>query len=97
MAATIPQPGLKSSSERQLVYAMRRLSTSVPVVGPLLHRYARKAGKKVYGTEHTTIRSGNWYGNDTTWRMCLDLNKLCFTEIWMAHSVIRHTRNASDT
>ncbi len=20
------------------------------------------------------VRSGNWYGNDTTWRMCLDLN-----------------------
>jgi len=24
------------------------------------------------------VRSGNWYGNDTTWRMVLDLNKLFF-------------------
>jgi len=23
------------------------------------------------------VRSGNWHGNDTTWRMCLDLNR-CF-------------------
>ncbi|MCH7871146.1 MAG: DUF362 domain-containing protein [Planctomycetes bacterium] len=23
-----------------------------------------------------TVRSGNWYGNDTTWRMVLDLNRI---------------------
>ena len=33
-------------------------------------------GKRVFGDTNTdTIRSGNWYGNDTTWRMVLDLNR----------------------
>jgi hypothetical protein len=28
----------------------------------------------VYGDTEEVIRSGNWWGNDTVWRMCLDLN-----------------------
>ena len=36
----------------------------------------KSLGKAVFGdTNHDTIRSGNWYGNDTTWRMVLDLNR----------------------
>ncbi|MBP7608581.1 MAG: DUF362 domain-containing protein [Steroidobacteraceae bacterium] len=30
----------------------------------------------VFGDSKDVIRSGNWYGNDTIWRMILDLNKL---------------------
>jgi uncharacterized protein (DUF362 family) len=71
-----PGPGLKNASERKVVGLMRRLSMSVPIFGPWVHRRARQIGKRIYGTEHETIRSGNWFGNDTTWRMCLDLNKL---------------------
>jgi hypothetical protein len=37
---------------------------------------ARRAGKPVFGDTEITIRSGNWFGNDTVWRMCLDLNKI---------------------
>jgi uncharacterized protein (DUF362 family) len=33
-------------------------------------------GKKVFGDTCEVIRSGNWYGNDTIWRMILDLNKV---------------------
>jgi hypothetical protein len=34
-------------------------------------------GQQVFGDTNTnTIRSGNWYGNDTTWRMVLDLNRI---------------------
>jgi len=33
-------------------------------------------GKKVFGDTREVIRSGNWYGNDTIWRMILDLNKI---------------------
>lgn len=33
-------------------------------------------GKKMFGETSQTIRSGNWYGNDTLWRMVLDLNKV---------------------
>ncbi|MFN2453699.1 MAG: DUF362 domain-containing protein [Pyrinomonadaceae bacterium] len=71
-----PTPGLKESSERHIVHLMRNLSLNAPYVGPWVHRHARKIGKRIYGTEDVTIRSGNWHGNNTTWRMCLDLNKI---------------------
>jgi uncharacterized protein (DUF362 family) len=71
-----PNPDLKHRAERKLVSAVRDLSRSVPVVGPWVHRVARSAGKQVFGDTETTVRSGNWFGNDTVWRMCLDLNKL---------------------
>lgn len=71
-----PNPDLKHRTERKLVSAVRGFSRRVPVVGPLVHRAARRVGKPVFGDTETTIRSGNWYGNDTVWRMCLDLNKI---------------------
>ena len=73
-----PNPDLKHRTERQVAAALRGLSVRVPVVGPWLHRVARNAGKPVFGDTSTTIRSGNWFGNDTIWRMCLDLNKIVF-------------------
>jgi Domain of unknown function (DUF362) len=33
-------------------------------------------GKLVFGDTRRVIRNGNWYGNDTIWRMILDLNKI---------------------
>ena len=33
---------------------------------------------KAFGSTKQVIRSGNWYGNDTTWRMALDLNRCLF-------------------
>lgn len=73
-----PEPGLKHQAERRIARALRELSHYVPIVGPLVHRVARRAGKPIFGDTETTIRSGNWFGNDTVWRMCLDLNKLVF-------------------
>lgn len=73
-----PNPDLKHRTERQVAAAVRGLSVRVPVVGPWLHRVARRAGKPVFGDTEHTIRSGNWFGNDTIWRMCLDLNKIVF-------------------
>jgi uncharacterized protein (DUF362 family) len=55
---------------------MRKLAISVPTAGPWLFRQARKAGTAVFGATDNTIRSGNWWGNDTCWRMCLDLNRI---------------------
>lgn len=71
-----PNPDLKHHAERTLAAAVRSLSHRVPVVGPWVHQVARRAGKPVFGDTETVIRSGNWFGNDTIWRMCLDLNKL---------------------
>jgi hypothetical protein len=38
---------------------------------------AKKAGRLFFGDTQKVVRSGNWHGNDTCWRMVLDLNK-CF-------------------
>jgi len=38
----------------------------------------KKIGSKLFGSTEQVIRSGNWYGNDTVWRMILDLNKILF-------------------
>ncbi len=71
-----PNPDLKHQTERKVAAAVRGFSRRVPVVGPWVHRMARNVGKPVFGDTDTVIRSGNWFGNDTIWRMCLDLNKL---------------------
>ena len=39
---------------------------------------AKRVGSKVFGDTSKVVRSGNWHGNDTTWRMVLDLNKALF-------------------
>ncbi len=36
----------------------------------------KRIGKVFFGDTNQIIRSGNWYGNDTIWRMILDLNKI---------------------
>jgi hypothetical protein len=36
----------------------------------------RRGGTRAFGDTEEVVRSGNWWGNDTVWRMCLDLNKL---------------------
>ena len=71
-----PSPNLKHKVERALVPMFYKLSLRVPVVGPWLHRCGRRLGMYLFGHTEQVIRSGNWWGNDTVWRMCLDLNKI---------------------
>jgi hypothetical protein len=69
--------GLVRRVERATVAVFKR---SFPLLGPLRPLVAgplKRAGKRVFGdTNNGTIRSGNWYGNDTTWRMVIDLNRI---------------------
>jgi hypothetical protein len=44
------------------------------VAGPML----RRIGTGIFGDTSAVVRSGNWYGNDTAWRMVLDLNRILF-------------------
>jgi uncharacterized protein (DUF362 family) len=71
-----PSPGLVHRLERRGAAMLRRIAVSFPYVGPRLMQRARLVGASVFGDTETVIRSGNWWGNDTIWRMCLDLNKL---------------------
>ncbi len=41
-----------------------------------LFRFARRVESATRGEDF--IRSGNWHGNQTTWRMCLDLNRCLY-------------------
>ncbi len=41
-----------------------------------LARQLRLVGARVFGDTEEVVRSGNWHGNDTTWRMALDLAKV---------------------
>jgi uncharacterized protein (DUF362 family) len=45
-------------------------------IGTRLVRWVRRAENAARGDAF--IRSGNWYGNQTTWRMCLDLNRCLY-------------------
>ena len=70
-----PELSLRRRTEQVAVAAARKIALSTPLVGPALVRQMRKAGKVAFGDNDRTVRSGNWHGNDTTWRMALDLNR----------------------
>lgn len=69
--------GFMHRLERRMVAGFKRV---FPFLGPLRQAIARPVkamGSRVFGdTNVDAIRSGNWYGNDTTWRMVLDLNRI---------------------
>lgn len=71
-----PEPGVLHRIERAAVPHLRRFSQHVPKMGTWTHRMARQLGRHVFGDTEEVVRSGNWWGNDTVWRMCLDLNKV---------------------
>lgn len=61
------------------------------ILMPFIHQYILKTpffarifspimslGEKLFGDNTETIRGGSWYGNDTIWRMILDINKVLF-------------------
>lgn len=71
-----PNPGAKHRLERRAASMLRAMALRFPVIGPKVLQRARRVGASVFGDTESVIRSGNWFGNDTIWRMCLDLNKL---------------------
>ena len=69
--------GLKHRVERRAMACFRGV---FPFLGPMrksVGKTLKALGKGIFGdTNIDTIRSGNWYGNDTTWRMVIDLNRI---------------------
>jgi len=69
--------GTRRRIERRVVAGFKRWFPSLGVMRTLVARPAKSVGKRVFGdTNRGVTRSGNWYGNDTTWRMVLDLNRI---------------------
>lgn len=63
--------------ESQAIRAYKRVFRRLP--GPLVDLVAlpvKTLGRRVFGDTQAVVRSGNWHGNDTVWRMTLDLNQL---------------------
>lgn len=71
-----PSYSAKRAIEHAAVQVLRKMALRVPLLGSWMMRRARKAGKQVFGDTDKVVRSGNWFGNNTIWRMCLDLNKI---------------------
>lgn len=73
-----PEITMSQKAENSSVKVLKKAALNIPYLGPKLMKIARPVGKKIFGDTEDVIRSGNWYGNDTVWRMCLDLNKLVY-------------------
>ncbi len=67
----------KTHTERVLMTRIKQALTHTPAWVNHLFRPVKHLGKRVFGSTQQVVRSGNWHGNDTTWRMTLDLNT-CF-------------------
>jgi uncharacterized protein (DUF362 family) len=72
-----PNGGFLRHTERAALALFRRWFPHLGSMRPALARPIKNIGRRVFGdTNVDTVRSGNWYGNDTTWRMALDLNRI---------------------
>lgn len=58
-----------------LINVKKYLSKKNKIIQYLARKFKSKA-YDIFGDTDEVIRSGNWYGNDTVWRMSLDLNKI---------------------
>lgn len=69
--------GLKHRLEAAAVRHFKRWFPRLGGLRRTLAGPAKSLGKRIFGdTNAGAIRSGNWHGNDTTWRMVLDLNRI---------------------
>jgi uncharacterized protein (DUF362 family) len=62
-------------AEQSAVHFAHSIAQNMPVLGVPIAQLLRKIGAVAFGKTGAVIRSGNWYGNDTVWRMVLDLNR----------------------
>src|SRR5690606_20304953 len=69
-----PSATRRTRLERRVMAPVRKLFGHRYGAARLLVPIKRLATLYFGSTEHT-VRSGNWHGNDTAWRMILDLNK----------------------
>ena len=67
---------VKSRLENQVVLTFKNF---LKKEGSIVSHFARSTkglGYWLFGETDRVVRSGNWHGNDTVWRMALDLNRI---------------------
>jgi uncharacterized protein (DUF362 family) len=74
----LPDDGFSAGLQARGIHAFKRVLSAAPSVGVLLGPAAKRIGTAVFGATEDVVRSGNWHGNDTAWRMVHDLNKILF-------------------
>ena len=72
-----PAATTKAKLEHSWMGRAKRLVYGRPLLSRLLVPL-KKVGRLFFGDTQKVVRSGNWHGNDTCWRMVLDLNKCLF-------------------
>jgi uncharacterized protein (DUF362 family) len=73
-----PKANTKRNLENKIVLEAKELLATRNKFVKFLARKFKGLAYLVFGKTNEVIRSGNWYGNDTVWRMALDLNKILF-------------------
>jgi uncharacterized protein (DUF362 family) len=72
-----PLVTLKNRLEHSWMGAAKRWLKNRPGMSRLFVP-VKKVGRLFFGGTQSVVRSGNWHGNDTCWRMVLDVNKCLF-------------------
>jgi len=62
--------------QSRMIRAFKQMAVAVPAIANTVGPMAKKAGEAMWGRTDQVVRSGNWHGNDTAWRMVLDLNRI---------------------
>jgi uncharacterized protein (DUF362 family) len=70
-----PIKSIKNTLESKLLTFTKQHILMNPVLAKIISPIF-KLGKVIFGETNNIVRSGNWYGNDTLWRMIIDLNKI---------------------
>lgn len=73
-----PAATTKAKLEHSWMGSAKRVLKNSPLLSRLFVPL-KKVGRLVFGDTQSVVRSGNWHGNDTCWRMVLDLNKCLFS------------------
>jgi len=73
-----PSAKVSNKLQSRAIVGFKKMLVASGNQGGVVSRIIMKAGRLFFGDTNAVIRSGNWYGNDTTWRMVLDLNKALF-------------------
>ncbi len=69
---------LQNKVQGRMIVGFKKCLAAMGGCGGPLSRLFLKAGKSIFGDTSRVVRSGNWHGNNTTWRMVLDINKCLF-------------------
>jgi hypothetical protein len=68
--------GPRERMEFGALYAFKSLFPWLGPVRRVIARPMRKIGEAAFGRTDHVVRSGNWFGNDTAWRMTHDLLRI---------------------